>query len=100
MNDCCAHLFREAKKELEIKDKRIAFLESEVTRVFEPTRKFWNEELETKLAIAVEALEFYSKGYALDVDDSFIAHFEYGHMRISTGKKANEALKEIKEESE
>lgn len=53
------------------------------------------KEIEAKLAIAVEALEFYSQGYALDVDDSFIAHFEYGHMRISTGKRAREALASI-----
>lgn len=53
MNDCCQHLFREAKKELEIKDKRIAVLEAEATRLFEPTRKFWNERQGEK----IEALE-------------------------------------------
>jgi hypothetical protein len=44
MNDCCRHLFREAKKELEIRDKRITELQAECTRLFEPVREFWNVE--------------------------------------------------------
>ncbi len=44
MNDFCRHLFREAKKELEIRDRRIAELQTECTRLFEPVREFWNAE--------------------------------------------------------
>jgi uncharacterized protein YdcH (DUF465 family) len=44
MNPCCEHLFREAKREIEIRDKRIIELQSECTRLFEPTREFWNKE--------------------------------------------------------
>ena len=36
-------LLTECKKELSAKDKRIAHLETEITRVFDPIRKFWNE---------------------------------------------------------
>ena len=43
-------LIEEAKKELSTKDKRIAYLESECSRLFEPTKKFWNDENEKKLA--------------------------------------------------
>ena len=56
MNKCCEHLFREAKKELEIKDKRISFLESEITRVFDPIRQFWNNENKEKLDKAEEEI--------------------------------------------
>jgi hypothetical protein len=38
------------------------------------------------------ALEFYQRGYAHDVDDSHIAYFEYGHVRLSSGKRARQAL--------
>jgi hypothetical protein len=56
MNECCRHLFREAKKELEIKDKRIAHLEAEVTRVFEPTREFWNNQRKQEITILKTAV--------------------------------------------
>lgn len=38
------NLIKEAKKELSEKDKTIAHLSSECTRLFDPTRKFWNGE--------------------------------------------------------
>jgi hypothetical protein len=56
MNECCRHLFREAKKELEIKDRRISFLESEVTRVFEPTKDFWNKNKDQTIQQLEDAL--------------------------------------------
>lgn len=49
-------LFKSAKSELAIKDKRIAFLETECTRLYEPTRKFWNDDLEKKLSEKEAAL--------------------------------------------
>jgi hypothetical protein len=49
MNECCKHLFREAVKELELKDKRISHLESEVTRLFDPIRQYWNEETQQEI---------------------------------------------------
>jgi uncharacterized protein YukE len=68
MNPCCEHLFREAKREIEIRDKRIKELQDECTRLFEPTREFWNgtalEKMNDKLEqerdrseVLVEALE-------------------------------------------
>lgn len=58
MNECCQHLFKEAKRELEIRDKRIKELQDECTRLFDPTREFWNQERARPL---VEALEVISK---------------------------------------
>jgi len=43
------HLMKECKQELAYKDARIAHLEKEVTRVFEPTRQFWNDQLSEKI---------------------------------------------------
>lgn len=40
-----------------------------------------------------EALEFYANGYAHEIDDSCNNYFENGHIRISSGKRAKEALK-------
>ena len=68
MNPCCEHLFREAKREIEIRDKRIKELQDECTRLFEPTREFWNgttlknmnekyEKEREKSKMLVEALE-------------------------------------------
>ena len=42
------YLILEAKKELAEKDKIITILSSESTRLFNPTRKFWNDRLEDK----------------------------------------------------
>jgi hypothetical protein len=42
MNPCCEHLYREALKEIKIRDNRIKELQDECTRLFEPTREFWN----------------------------------------------------------
>jgi hypothetical protein len=54
MNPCCEHLFREAKREIEIRDKRIKELQDECTRLFYPTREFWNQE---RVKPLIEALE-------------------------------------------
>jgi hypothetical protein len=48
------------KKDMAMKDKEIAYLKAECERLYEPTKKFWNEELEAKLAVAIEALEKYA----------------------------------------
>lgn len=42
-------LIKDGKKELSEKDKIIAELSKEATRLYEPTRKFWNDSLEDKL---------------------------------------------------
>lgn len=52
MNKCCEHLFREAKRELQIRDTRIAELQKECTRLFEPTREFWNSDTRSDLKTA------------------------------------------------
>ena len=57
-------------------------------------------ELEKTLAEAVSVIQFYGDGLALDADDSWIAHFEYGHMRISTGKRARSFLEKLKKQEE
>jgi len=54
MNPCCEHLYREALKEIKIRDNRIKELQDECTRLFEPTREYWNQERARPL---VEALE-------------------------------------------
>lgn len=54
MNECCQHLYKEAIRELQIRDKRIKELQDECTRLFDPTREFWNQERAKPL---VEALE-------------------------------------------
>ena len=50
------YLIKEAKKELSEKDKTIAHLSSECTRLFEPTRKFWNGEKDKAIAEARELI--------------------------------------------
>jgi hypothetical protein len=42
-----------------------------------------------------DVLEFYANGYAHEIDDSCNNYFENGHIRISSGKRAREALKEV-----
>lgn len=42
-------LIKEARSELERKDKRILELEKECTRLFDPTRKFWDEDYRESL---------------------------------------------------
>jgi hypothetical protein len=57
MNPCCEHLFREAKRELEIRDKRIKELQDECTRLFEPTRTFWNMESQNRIESLIKENE-------------------------------------------
>lgn len=54
-------------------------------------------ELEKKLNDAIEVVEFYSEGYGLSTDDSYNQHFENGHIRISTGKRARAFLATLNE---
>lgn len=60
MNTCCEHLFREAKREIEIRDKRIIELQLECTRLFEPTREFWNMENQTRIENLIKENELYT----------------------------------------
>ncbi len=50
-------LIEECKKELKFKDNRIHALEKEVSRVFDPTKQFWNQEMDKLLDHALKALE-------------------------------------------
>jgi hypothetical protein len=60
MNPCCEHLFREAKREIEIRDKRIIELQNECTRLFEPTRSFWNMDTQTRIEALIKENELYT----------------------------------------
>lgn len=78
MNACCEHLIKRGKEELAAKDKRIAFLESECTRLFDPTRELWNQERQSELQstkealrIATEALQYIGSNLAMDMDDAY-----------------------------
>ena len=42
-------LFKEAKRELAYKDKKIAFLEAECERIYHPIREFWNMEKDEEM---------------------------------------------------
>ena len=44
-----ARFIRDAKEELAFKDKRIKVLEDEITRIYDPIKKFWNEDMEKKV---------------------------------------------------
>lgn len=60
MNDCCNKIVIEARKELKRKDDRIQHLESEITRLFDPVREFWNIERREQIQAMAEALKFYA----------------------------------------
>lgn len=69
MKDCCQHLINEARKELKRKDERIAFLESECTRLFDPVREFWNMERREEVRALAEALLFYAENHNWDIPE-------------------------------
>jgi hypothetical protein len=100
MNPCCEHLFREAKREIEIRDKRIIELQSECTRLFEPTREFWNMENQTRIENLIKENELYTdkifeledKSSVLTVElEGYKAEFEKYlkayHIEIETNRK-------------
>ena len=71
MNECCFRLINECKNELSLKDKRIAFLETEITRVFDPVRKFWHDDKEKERKELYEACQ-----EALNTTYRFIASYK------------------------
>jgi hypothetical protein len=73
MNECCQHLFREAKREIEIRDKRIKELQDECTRLFEPTREFWNMENQTRIENLIKENKLYTdKIFELEAKSSVL----------------------------
>ena len=62
MNDCCKRLFDECKSELKRKDDRISLLEAETTRLFDPVRLFWSEDVREAIKDLAQALESYDFG--------------------------------------
>lgn len=44
-----------------------------------------------------ECVEFYAHGYATEIDDSSNAYFDNGHIRLSSGKRARQVLKELED---
>lgn len=119
MNPCCEHLFREAKREIEIRDKRIIELQNECTRLFEPTRAFWNEEnhkrienlikenevlfektveLEAENAKLRECVEWYADRKNCDnADFSHVEIDDSGEEIADGGYRARQVLKELGE---
>jgi len=85
-------LLYDGKTELAAKDKRIAFLESETTRLYDPVRKFWNEDktdeinqLRATVKAVSESLEFYESYCDVDSEkDSYCTGFRH----VPTNRKA------------
>lgn len=77
------NLIKEAKKELSEKDKTIAHLSSECTRLFDPTRKFWNDEKDKAITEAREIIK------------SFLS-FRSPSMTITNAEKAKAWIESIK----
>ncbi len=102
MNECCAHLHREAIKELGFKDRRIIELEKEVTRLFEPTREFWNNETRDEVArlqaenemMRTERIEL---DFNLDAFGGWLIEKNCPTSVLQEFKRAREILKKIDE---
>lgn len=99
MNPCCEHLFREAKREIEIRDKRIIELQSECTRLFEPTREFWNMENQTRIENLIKENEILFEktveleGYKIEFEKYLKAY----HFEIDTIRKLQAKNRKLKE---
>jgi hypothetical protein len=84
------HLVKEAKRELKLKDKRIAHLESEVSRLFEPTRAFWNSKQEEIIAKQKEEIEelrelaLNLRGIVSELIDVAEVHADYTFEKINS----------------
>lgn len=92
MNPCCEHLFREAKREIEIRDKRIIELQSECTRLFEPTREFWNMENQTRIENLIKENEtLFETNKKLQAENERLQNY------VITGYE--EGIKELKAEN-
>lgn len=92
MNSCCEHLFREAKREIEIRDKRIIHLQSECTRLFEPTREFWNMENQTRIENLIKENEVLFKNIVeLEAENQRLQNY------VITGYE--EVIEELKKEN-
>lgn len=59
MNTCCMHLFREAKIEIEIRDKRITENQTRIEELIKLNELYTDKifELEDKSLVLIEALE-------------------------------------------
>ena len=51
--------------------------------------------LEAENAELKDVLCFYANGYAHEIDDSCNAYYESGHIRLASGKRARQVLKEL-----
>jgi len=51
------HLISECRQELARKDERIAYLEKEVSRVFDPTKKFWSDQMDELLDYVITKMQ-------------------------------------------
>lgn len=90
----------EYKKLKELEEALETHVESERMLVgLVDTKQAVIESLSKKLAIAVEALKFYSDefGYDYELDDPFVYVFNEGKCLLDSGDKAVEALKKIEE---
>lgn len=79
-------LLKDGKDELATKDKRIAHLESECTRLYDPTKKFWNEDLEKRLAEAE-----ISRSVAQESNTTFINQIRDLQQRLAEATTALES---------
>lgn len=52
---------------------------------------------QTEIDELKDVLCFYANGYAHEIDDSCNAYYEDGHIRLSSGKRARQVLKELEE---
>ena len=88
-------LVNECKQELQAKDKRITFLESEVTRVFEPTRSVWQiEDRENRNAMESA---IYEMARALDrIEECACAKCAHELASAELTKKHSDIINKIK----
>lgn len=94
-----ADLIARCKDELAAKDRRIAFLEKEATRLFEPTKEFWNQEnLKEARADRAElvacVLAFFNAA------DSAVDHAELDRMLIGVQDKHADLITKLKAEKD
>lgn len=96
MNSCCEHLFREAKREIEIRDKRITENQTRIENLIKV-----NEKLEVENAKLRDCVKFYANEenqiapiYKHDGRNRPGADFTAPY-RMDSGKRAKQCLKEL-----
>lgn len=98
MNPCCEHLLKRGREELAAKDKRIAFLESECTRLFEPTKEFWNKTEKSQLIEEVRELAAWLNSSAITLDAiAENGDGEYGIIKATLKEYASGSAKITRE---